>query len=238
MVKDFDFENPCFNERAEEFLLKNTEEGAVNSDDLLRDLIDTLNSTDRVYICANEIGYGVRAFCVKVGEEIREFFNPIFQKKEDLKLIREIDPTDKKEYLILRPTKVTLCFLDKNGKERAIKFDENSSPVIAQAMDCLEGLHDADYGLEILPEFDQATDEERTELVEEYIKNITTFSKELDDTLRKDDDLKPYWMSYKFNMAKTLGEVEVVDEDAPKNRKQRRLFNKFVKKFGRKHKND
>lgn len=237
MVKPFVYDAECFNERADEFLLKNTEEGSVNSDELLQDLTDTLKSaTDRLYICANEIGVPVRAFCLRVGEEIKEFFNPIFQKKENIKLIRELDPSDGKEYIIPRPTEAAVCYLTKDGKERALRFDENSAPVIGQAMDCLDGLHDKDYGLEIIPEFNQATEEEQLEVVKEYVNSLTKFSEDLSNDLKTDEELSPYWTSFKFNMAKARGEIEVENQAEPKNRKQKRLFKKFMKKFGGKRK--
>lgn len=239
MVRELNFAPEIFERRAGEFLLKSEDKDHVNSDRLMKDLEDTLSTMeDRVYLCANEIGFGLRAFTVKNGDNFKTFFNPVIHQKDNFKLIIEVDPSDGNRYLRLRPTNVILDFLTEEGKQQALKFDESGSVIIAQAMECLEGVHDKDLGLLIDEQYDNATDEEREEVNKYYIEQLLKLNKKLDEDLMSDEEVKDFWEGYKFNLAKATGQVEIESEDSSTklNRRQRRLIDRLNKKLGKKHK--
>ena len=163
------------------------------STEIVQSLYDTISNpecNDRLYLCSNEIGYLQRAFILKFNDDWRVFMNPIFQKHEDLKLIREYDPLTKKQYIIPRYTDVVLCYQNSMGKIEAVKFGEEASIVVSQAMDCLEGIHSSDYGLEIDDKFDEATEEERAEVLNKYLEELNSLRETLDSDLSENDDTK------------------------------------------------
>jgi len=233
MIKEILLDSPFLNDRAMEWDVKNNQDLAY---ELVQNLNDTLLSIeDRLYLCSNEIGYNNRAFAIKFSDETKIFMNPMYQDKEALKLVREYDPITKKQFIIPRFTEVTLCFQNCLGKIEALKFNEAASPIVSQAMDCLDGIHSSDYGLEITEEFDKASPEEQQSVLNEYLKSLSTLRDNLDSELSNNDDTKKEWEGFKFLKAKFNGEIET--DNSPKlNRKQRRFFEKLAKKFKRRNK--
>lgn len=232
MIKELDYSSEVYFNRAEEFDIKEDKE-------IIEDLKDTLASMpDKLYLCANEIGVGKRAFAVNFSSgNIKVISNPVYQVREDFELVREkyLD----KEYIIPRYKNITLCYQDEDGETKATKFDEDASPFMSQAMDCLDGLHASDYGLEVIPEFDEATDEERKEVVTMYIDSLKDLESRLDKDLTEDEDTKAVWKDFKFREALAAGEVELYKEPTPEkkfNRKERRFLDRFTKRMKKKGK--
>ena len=226
MIKELNYELDLYNERADEFDIKENKE-------LITDLIDTLKAqNDKVWLCANEIGENKRAIAVKFGDDVKVFSNPVYQVRDNFELVRE--KYRDKEYIIPRYKDITLCYQDEEGEVKATKFNEDASPFLSQAMDCLDGIHTDDYGLEVIPEFDKATDEEREQLLSMYINSLKDLEYTLDKDLSSDEETKGVWKEFKFNKALVNGEVQLEKEDQSEkklNRKQRRLLDKFTKKL-------
>ena len=229
MIKEFDYNSEFFNERADECLIE---------EELVNDLKDTLqNLPDRTYLCANEIGVNKRMFAIRFDTDILIFVNPVYQDRGEFELIRETEPSTSKEFILPRCKEITLCYQDDKGETKATKFNEDASPVISQAMDCLDGIHAYDYGLEIIPEFDEATDEERMEVIKMYLNSLKDLELEFDKDLSEDEETKRIWKSFKFRKAVADGEVQLDDTPSPTlNRKERRLISKLTGKFKKKGK--
>lgn len=230
MIKELDY--TIYNDRASECLISEEEE-------TIRDLKETLLSLDRPYLCANEIGLDKRIIAIKFDEDKPIIFaNPIYQVRDNICLIREKDFNTDKEYIIPRYKDITLCYQREDGETSATKFNEEASPLVCQAMECLDGIHPSDYGLEVIPEFDEATDEEREEVIKFYINSLKDLEYSLDKDLQSDSELSNAWRSYKFNKGVADGEVELYKEEPKLNRAQRRLLSKLEKKLGRRSKNE
>ena len=233
MVKEIDLNSALLNERAMEWNVLGDQKLAVEIVQALCDTVD--EEKDRLYLCTNEIGYKERAFVIKFSDEHKVYMNPIFQKRDKLRLVREYDPLTKKQYIIPRYTEVTLCYQNSVGKIEAVKFNEEASAIVSQAMDCLEGIHSADYGLEVDEDFDKATPEEREELLSAYLNSLNTLKSNIEDDLNSDEETKKEYDAFRFMKAKANGEIDSGDE--PKlNRKQRRFFERLAKKLRRRKK--
>ena len=76
-------------------------------------------------------------------------------------------------------------------------------------MDMLDGVLISDFGLEILPEFDLATDEEKNLLLKEYTKFLKRKTKKMMTDVEKDPELKKIMDGAKFINALAKGEVEI-----------------------------
>jgi len=227
----FDYNNDVYKYRVSEVDMADDE----TVDSIINDLKDMLNSSPNlVYVCANSIGINARAFIIKFGDEPKVFLNPAFTKAEGTKLVRELDDASGKEYIIPRASSLVLCYTDEEGKMQANLFKDEAAMLIHKLVESLDGVHTADYGLEVLPGFNELPDESKEEIIADYIAELDKLNSDLDKDLSECDDTKKQWLNYKFNRAKALGEVEVeYEEDKPLNRKQRRWFEKFSKKIKR-----
>ena len=228
MIKELNFET--YNERANECSISEEK-------DLIHNLKDTLSELDRPYLCANEIGESKRIFILKFDKDkLITFANPVYQARENISLIREKDFNTNIEYIIPRYKDITICYQNEAGEVTATKFNEESSPLICQIMDCLDGIHPSDYGLEIIPEFDAATDEEREEVIKQYICSLQDLDLVLDKDLQENEETSKVWKDFKFQRAVANKEVELYDEQPKLNRKQRRFIDKLAGKFKKKGK--
>lgn len=194
------------------------------STELVQSLDDTLEAHEELlYLCANEIGYKERAIDVKFSDDTYIFMNPAFQKVDKLILSREFDRHDGKEYIVPRYSEVELAYQDCLGSIKAAKFTDSGAIVICQAMDTIDGLFAHDYGLEIIPEFDQASPEEQEQVIEEYLKSLNDGYKKLDEELSSDEETKGPWNAAKFMRAVSDGEVELEEEKPLSKRKQKSI---------------
>ena len=199
---------------------------------MVEDLCDTLNSLDdRLYLTANQIGYRERAIAIKFENETNVYFNPIFKSRDHIIIFREKDYLTGKEYFIPRFTDVSLLFQDYKGKTRGYKFNEASSIVVCQAIDAMEGILVSDYGLEVLPEFDEASDEEKQEVLAEYVSSIEKMYNVFDDELSNDSEASQYWNGAKFITGTLNGEIEF--DNPPMSNRKRKKLEKLLKKLKR-----
>jgi membrane-associated phospholipid phosphatase len=90
---------------------------------------------------------------MKFADDYYLFYNPVFQKTENMILVREKDRHDGKEYFVPRFSTIELVFQDTLGSVKAVKLEGVAAYWVCQAMDTIDGLFAHDYGLEIIPEF-------------------------------------------------------------------------------------
>lgn len=220
-----------YNQRALEWDMELDKE---RTKDLIKDINETLKGCEnRFYLCSNEIDLDERLIGVKFGEDVLVLINPIYQTKEDMKLVREIDYETGKEYIMPRYHKVIICYQDVEGENKACRFDNDAAIVLSQAMDCIEGIHPGDYGLEIMPEFDEASKEEQQELIDYWLNSLKEKFNKYDEELSLDEESNKYWMQYKYNEAVDNGTVEISREvdTSNLNHAQRRWLKKVEKKI-------
>lgn len=233
-VKELNYEAEVYRDFTEPFD-PTLDKDQTNS--LIQELTFTLDSlSDKAFVCANEIGRSERAVAIKFGDESQVFFNPVFMGTDEPKLVREIDYNTKLNYIIPRFTKVSFMYTDYYGKEMGATLSEQASIVMHQVIDCLDGVHDDDYGLELNSEFDQASEEDKNELLMAYVESLKQLETKLDEELSTDDETKREWMNYKFQLAKDRGEVESETVVLPRNRRERRLFKRLEAKRNRQKK--
>lgn len=219
--------------RSEEINIKNVDR--VNA--IREDMIDTLKSSDKLFLCGKELGFKERVIALKLGkEDILVMFNPAIEKRSKIILFREKDRFSDLEYFVPRPTEVEVVFQSgdnalTHGEIKCFKLNEGASIVFSQAYDLLNGMFDSDYGLEVLPEFDTASKEEQEEVLNLYIKSLEDAYKALDDDLSQDEDTSRVWEESKLISAINRGDI-TFEEPKMSNRKKRRL-KKFLKRFGK-----
>lgn len=192
------------------------------STEIVQALDDTLDEhKELVYLCANELGYSERAIDIRFSDDTYIFMNPAFQKVDKLVLSREMDRHNGKEYIVPRYNEVELVYQDCLGATKAARFVDSGAIVVCQAMDTIDGMFASDYGLEIIPEFDEATPEEQQQVINAYLTSMNDAYNKLDKELSEDEETKGPWKAARFLEGVNDGSVQLEEEVS--NRKKKRL---------------
>lgn len=178
---------------------------------IIRELKDTIRANkDLVALSAPQLGYFVRVFCINFNNDIRAFINPVITEAEGFKFVREKNPSiPDKEYIVPRNDVVYAVYQKPGGNPESNKFEGPAAEIFQHQVDMLDGVLISDFGLEILPEFDLATDEEKNLLLKEYTKFLKRKTKKMMAEVEKDPELKKIMDGAKFINALAKGEVEI-----------------------------
>ena len=192
---------------------------------LLREIIANIKKTMRknglTSLSAPGIGYNKRVFCIDFSDqEIKTFINPVITNAEGLQLAKEIcSSIPGKEYIRPRNTTVDIIYETPTGKIKTNRFSDIAAFVIQHEIDHLECVTLEDIGLEIESDFEEATQDERNEIINMYLDSLDLRQKDLDTEIESDDELKVVSERLKFTEALAKGEItfDKLDELTNKN---------------------
>ena len=94
------------------------------------------------------------------------------------------------------------------GEAESNRLLGKAALVFQHEMDHLEGVLISDIGLEVIPEFDEATDEERAEVIKEYLDSLDIRVKEINKEIEEDPELKQIDDATKFMTGILTGEIK------------------------------
>ena len=160
----------------------------------------TMRENNLQYLTAPQIGYKKRIFCLRFGDnDYRTFINPAVENNTGITMAREscTSITDK-EFIIPRFSKIKFYYTTPMGKVESATLVGRAAQIFQHALDHLNGMLVSDIGLEIDELFDQATDEEREEVVKMYAESLDLRLKELNKEIAEDKDLKDIDDAIKF----------------------------------------
>ena len=192
---------------------------------LLREITANIKKTMRknglTSLSAPGIGYNKRVFCIDFSDqEIKTFINPVITNAEGLQLAKEIcSSIPGKEYIRPRNTTVDIIYETPTGKIKTNRFSDVAAFVIQHEIDHLECVTLEDIGLEIESDFEEATQDERNEIINMYLDSLDLRQKDLDTEIESDDELKVLSERLKFTEALAKGEItfDKLDELTNKN---------------------
>ena len=192
---------------------------------LLREITANIKKTMRknglTSLSAPGIGYNKRVFCIDFSDqEIKTFINPVITNAEGLQLAKEIcSSIPGKEYIRPRNTTVDIIYETPTGKIKTNRFSDIAAFVIQHEVDHLECVTLEDIGLEIESDFEEATQDERNEIINMYLDSLDLRQKDLDTEIESDDELKVVSERLKFTEALAKGEItfDKLDELTNKN---------------------
>lgn len=183
--------------------------------DLMRSIILDLKETLRehkngVGLSANQIGYNKRIFIINFNGDYRSFVNPIIIDVKGLSMSREgCLSIPGKEYIRPRHNDIKVMYQTPLGKTETKRFFGMAAYVFQHELDHLDGLLLSDVGLEITEEFDKATEEEKTQIINMYLDSLDIKQKEIQKEIEEDKDLRETRDAIKFMEAVQKGEVSV-----------------------------
>ena len=196
-------------------------------------LKDTITEHNLTHLTAPQLGYDARIFCINFNGDIRTFINSmIINVDGEAVLSREHCASLEHDYIIPRHSEIIAMYQTPTGKSESNRFLEPVSLAFEQCQDLIDGVLLSDYGLEITEDFDNATDEEKSEVIGYYIEHLKELSKKLDEEIENDEMLKKTRDAINFMDSVVKGEtkLEQTEQKPVKiNRATRRLISRKLK---------
>lgn len=186
--------------------------------EIITELKYRIDKDNLTALSAPQIGEKYRIFCVKfttkkgkkTSESIHTFVNPIATGIKGLVIDREADISlPDRQFLIVRNNDISIAYQNPMGKPLYQKFSGKTTAIIQLMLDHLDGVLLSDLGLEIDERFDQATEEEKNELLKAYMNSLDLYKKGLDDEIENDKDLKSMSDAIKFMQSVRDGETQL-----------------------------
>lgn len=195
-------------------------EGKLTQEIILA-LKETMREKGLQSLAAPQIGYDKRIFCLRFGDnDYRTFINPAIENNSGITMSRETcSSIPGKEFIIPRFGKIKLWFTTPMGKVESAHLVGRAAYVFQHALEHLNGTLVSDIGLEIDELFDQATEEEREEVLKMYAESLDLRLKELNKEIEQDKELKDIDEAAKFIASVKNGSTVL---DVPENKKETR----------------
>ena len=199
----------------------------IDAQSTVKALIAKLKKYKELYaLSAPQIGIKERVIVFKYnnGEMYKEYINPRIFKAEEYHLVREKDIScPDKEFICPRPGKIFIEYQTQDARPETNVLKDNAAEVFDRMMQYLDGITLEDYGLEVIPEFDEAEEEDKQEVIDMYLKSFKTKAEELNKEIEQDKDAKQLKDAIDFMAAAKEGKIQF--EDIPENE-----LNKDLKK--------
>lgn len=161
-------------------------------------------------LSANQIGFDKRIFVINFSGDIRTFINPVITQVKGFELSRETcSSIPDKTFIRPRHNDIMVMYQTPLGKIESKQFMGVAAKVFQHEMDHLDGLLLSDIGLEIDEMFDNATEEERMEVINMYLDSLDIKQKEIDKEIQEDEDLKKISDGIDFMTKVQKGEVQI-----------------------------
>lgn len=207
--------------------LGRSEEVQLNDDNkLIREIVANIKRTMRknnlVSLSAPAIGYNKRIFCIDFSDqEIKTFINPLVTRAEGIELTREVcSSIPGKEFIRPRNSLIEVMYQTPLGKIKSRIFKGLAAHVIQHEIDHLDGVTLADIGLEIEDDFNNATDEERFEIINMYLDSLDLTKSELEKDFTQDENLRKEYEADKFVELLAQGKIEVTALQAEEEKEE------------------
>lgn len=174
-------------------------------------LKDTMRSKELVSLSAPAIGFDKRIFCLNFQDtEIKTFINPVIVEAKGLTLAKETCTSiPDKTFIRPRNTSVKVFYQRPTGQTESREFLGLAAVKIQHEIDHLDGLLLSDVGLEVDEDFENASEDERAEIVNEYLDSLDLKSKELGKEIEEDPQLKETSDAIKFIESVYRGETKL-----------------------------
>ena len=180
-----------------------------------REIISEIKKTMRVKglnsLSAPAIGYQRRIFCIDFKDrEIKTFINPIIVNAKGLQLSREkCTSIPGKEFIRPRNNEIEVMYQDPMSKPQSRKLVGLAAIVFQHEQDHLDGLLLSDVGLEVDELFDNASEEEKQEVIEAYLDSLDLKQKDLQTEIQEDKELKQMDDARKYMESVYKGETKI-----------------------------
>lgn len=204
IVTDYD----ALSERCDEIDLKKQNKEAQ---DIVLSLKNTIRANDNmVALSANQIGFNKRILCLNFGGDIRTLVNPIITNVKGFELSREYcHSIPYTSFIRPRNNVVDVTYQTPLGKIESVQFVGLAAKMVQHHIDHLDGILLSDLGIEVGDDFDNATDEEREELINFYLDSLDIKRGSIKDDIDNDEEAKELSEALRFMESVRSGETIV-----------------------------
>lgn len=154
-----------------------------------------------------------RIFCIKFGDTIRTFIDPIITNAKGLSLSRErCSCYPNREFLRVRNNDIIMMYLTPMNKVESTHLVGKAAFVAQHQIDHLDGITLPELGLEIFDDFDEANDDERQQIIDMYLESLDLKLKDLKKQIDEDEILSKTNNAIEFMEKVQKGEIEFMTD--------------------------
>lgn len=173
-------------------------------------LKDTIREHKTLALSAPQIGFDKRIFVINFNGDLRTFVNPVITNIKGFELSRETcSSLPGKTFIRPRHNDIQVMYQTPLGKIESKRFMGAAAKVFQHQLDHLDGLLLSDIGLEIDEMFDNATEEERQQVINMYLDSLDIKQKEINKEIQEDKTLKQISDGIDFMTKVQKGEVQI-----------------------------
>ena len=204
--------------RAEEI---NPKEESDRVKSIILNMKTVVRNKDLRGLSAPQIGENVRIVLINYRNDIKAYVDPQLLAVKGMAPVIETDPSlPGKRYMLPRYFHVDMRALTPNGIIENFFLEGQAAYVMQQQLDHLEGILISDYGLEITEVFDQMSDEDKEQLIKEYMLSLNEAEVVINQQVEEDETLKEIRDGMRFLESVNKGETvlefeEVKPEEEP-----------------------
>ena len=206
-VKEIITDYEKLSERADEF---NLEKGNKEAQEIILALKNTIRSLgDTVTgLSANQIGYDKRIICLNFNGDIKTFINPILTNVKGLEMSRETCHSEPgKTYLRPRNNVIDVTYQTPLGGIESTQLVGLAAKVMQHHIDHLDGILLSDIGLEVTEDFDNASEDEKREVINYYLDSLDLLSKDIETAIDNDPEAQKMKEAVEFMESVRKGET-------------------------------
>ena len=213
-VRELETEYDKLSIRSIEFDLKKLNK---DTQSIVLEIKNTMRANDMLAMSAPQIGYYARIICMDFNGFIRTFINPIITKSEGFELSREsCHSLGGKTYIRPRNNKVDIIYQTPLGKTESATLVGYAAKLFQHHIDHLDGILLSDIGLEIDADFDNASQEEREQILDMYLESLDIKVKDINTEIENDVETKKISDAIKFMQSIESGETVIETEELTK----------------------
>jgi peptide deformylase len=182
----------------------------------IKDLKETMYaSKDLVALSAPQLGKFERIFCIKFANgDIRAFINPMISKTEGFHLNREVSPSlPGRSFIVPRHDRIIAMYQTPTGKPEESRFEGVVAEVFQHMVNMLDGVLISDIGLEVFEDFDNATDDERSGVINAFIEELKSRAEKANKEIEEDEELKKTRDAINFLKGVATGEIKMEQQE-------------------------
>lgn len=182
----------------------------------IKNLKDTiLANKNLVALAAPQIGTFDRIFCIRFANgDIRAFINPMISKTDGMHLVREVSPSlPERAFIVPRHDKIIAMYQTPTGKPEESVFEGVVAEIFQHMVQILDGVLISDIGLEVFEDFDNASEEEKNEVLTAYFNELKKREESLNQEIEGNEDLKKTRDAIRFLKGVATGEITVEQQE-------------------------
>jgi peptide deformylase len=182
----------------------------------IKDLKETIyDNKDLVALAAPQLGRFERIFCIRFANgDVRAFINPMISKTDGFHLNREVSPSlPGRSFIVPRHDRIIAMYQTPTGKPEESRFEGVVAEVFQHMVNMLDGVLISDIGLEVFEDFDNATEEERNEVIKAFLEELKSRTEKANKEIEADEELKKTRDAINFLKGVATGEIKMEQQE-------------------------